>query len=215
MLAFSIIAAIMIIDTIGIQYLELKDAREAYITGDYQTTYEMYSGKKLGKADEAQYQRAVAVLKMQNKLSAYSNHERLGKKAAALNDLIEGVSLYQKDYKNTAFDLITAELKNVYQKVLNLLLTNYNLTESAAKTIADDNDDYTYSLRIDAVVNGTKYTDPNAQKSGTTNQSKQSASAGQNAQSGQNSSAGNQQSTGQVPDALPPEQESMNNGSNS
>jgi hypothetical protein len=140
----------------------------------------------------------------------------MGKEREALNDLVEGVSLYEEDQKFTAFSLITDRLQKAYDKILNLLLSNYNLSEQDALDIAHEQDNYVYTLRIEAVVNGQEYIDPNTEEGQKYYDSLYDAAYKEEleGQAEEEQPAPEQTQPVELPDKLPPEEEMEDSDSN-
>ena len=61
----------MLINTIGINYIELVSGRRAFEHDNYEEVYELFAGRKLKEGDEIRYQRAKAALAMESKVTAY------------------------------------------------------------------------------------------------------------------------------------------------
>ena len=210
----TLVAIVMLLKNVAIPQIELTNARVAYNREDYEKVYDLLTGKKLEGEDEIRYLRAVEALRMENHITSYESHILLGQEREAVNDLIEGVHQYELDQEYSAFDIITARLTRAYNKILDLLLSNYGISAGDASSIANEADDYTYTLRIEAVVDKKEFIDPNTEEGaayynklygfdidefnreqyGTVNGS--SGSLDQGGQSG-----------GALQDALPPEEE--------
>ncbi|MBR1441329.1 MAG: hypothetical protein IJ589_08905, partial [Lachnospiraceae bacterium] len=160
----TILAIVMLLKNVLIPQVELTNARVAYNREDYETVYDLLTGKELSGEDEIRYLRAVEALRMENHITSYESHLLLGQEREAVNDLIEGVHQYELDQEYSAFDIITARLTAAYNKILDLLLNNYGLSASDASSIANEADDYTYTLRIEAVVDKKEFIDPNTEE---------------------------------------------------
>ena len=59
-------------------------------------------------------------------------------------------------------------------------MQSFHLSENDAQAIANDNDDYTYSLRIEAVVEGKPFTDPTKKPDTATDNTSQEDTNGSN-----------------------------------
>ena len=112
--------------------------------------------------------------------------------------------------------MITDRLQKAYDKILNLLLSKYNLSEQDALDIAHEQDNYVYTLRIEAVVNVQEYIDPNTEEGQKYYDSLYDAAYKEEleGQAEEEQPAPEQTQPVELPDKLPPEEEMEDSDSN-
>lgn len=140
--------------------LENAGVRDAYYDKDYKAVVEGFYGKALEDSDELMYNRALVVMKMQRKVDGYNNYVRMGKEAEALNQLIEGIFRYEEIYPEAQEYNVTAEIDGIYQTIIDALQNGYGLSVADAKELYNTVDNFEYTLKLEAVVNGTEYVAP-------------------------------------------------------
>lgn len=154
-LSFSIMIAILLCVRYMSDSMELKAGRNAYYTGDYQTCYESLYGRKLNDSDDIMFRTSEMALKIERKTEAYEHYLSMDKKAEALNALLQWVSRYEQLLADAQKVGLEDRVKEKQAQVLKILSDTYGLTESKAAKIIASEDDRTYSLCIQAVINGT------------------------------------------------------------
>ena len=148
----SIIAAVFALSTFLPDYVDKKEAREAFYIGDYETVYKLLYGKQLDNNDRLIYERVEMVLSLQRKLDAYENNKILGRDAEALEALLEGVERYH-ELEGAAELGAQSEVDAIYNQMCGILLNNYGLTGEDALTIAGF-DDIAYSRTVYNLISG-------------------------------------------------------------
>ncbi len=156
-LCATILAAVLLINNVGMPAFALSEARNAYAEGDYQTVYELFAGKSLHEEDQEKYEKAEVVLRMRHAAEAYENHKKMGKVLLGLDDLMRGVEGYQKLLNSGDAVLITADAENAYNEVLQILQSDFSISEADAIEIISLEDDYLYSLQLEALARGEAY----------------------------------------------------------
>ena len=99
---------------------------------------------------------------MNRKLDAYHNYIGIGKNVEALDALMAGVEKYPSILLEAEEYHVTQEVDAIYETMLNILNDKYSLTEDMAKAIIAY-DDLTYTRKLDSIVNGTPFVNPNAE----------------------------------------------------
>jgi hypothetical protein len=153
----SIGAGILLLNTVGMETVQLTEARNAFDDKDFETAYRLLNGRELSEEDQLRFSQSSAVLHLKHVEETYANHLKLGKPVKALNDLLTGVKQYQELIQAGKNELITPELTAEYQNILGILQENYSLSEEGAKEINALESDYEYSLQLEALVNGEVY----------------------------------------------------------
>lgn len=161
MFNISILAAILITVMFVPRTILIIDANNAFENKEYKDTYRMLSGMKLGNDDGAIYKEAAVVLELQRKYEAFENYQILDMKTDALNALLQGIVRYDKLLPYAEELQITSELEPVYQQIIAALESTYGLSEEEAREIIAY-DRVTYTNKIESMVNGTEFIDPNA-----------------------------------------------------
>ncbi len=157
LLCGSVAAGILLVNSVGMNRLNLIQARNAYDEKDFQTAYELLNGRELNEEDTVLYEQSSVILHIQHVEEVYENHIKLEKPVKALEDLIQGVVKYQELAGKGREDLETPEASAAYQKILDILQENYGLSETDAIDIMNIEDDYEYSVQLEAIVNGEGY----------------------------------------------------------
>lgn len=154
----SVIAIIVCLSAFIPDYVEKKQAREAFYHGDYETAHVLLYGKNLNESDKLILERVTVVLQLERKLEAYYFHEESGKKAEALDALMQGISYYQELPDKNVYGA-GDELQLSYQKVLEILNQKYDVDEAKALEIIAC-DDIRYSQWIYSVAEGLEFDIP-------------------------------------------------------
>lgn len=157
MLCASILAGILLINSVGMAAIQLTQARNAFEDKDFETAYKLMNGRELSGEDQLIFKQSSAVLHLRHAGEAYQNHLKLEKPVKALEDLLKGVGKYQELLQSGEGDLITPEVAAEYQSILRILQEQYALSEVGALEINAIKSDYEYSLQLEALVNGETY----------------------------------------------------------
>ena len=145
----------MLVNSVGMNTIQLTEARNAFEEKDFETAYKLLNGRELVEEDQLLFQQSSAVLHLKHAKEAYENHLTLKKPVMALEDLLKGVGKYQRLLNQES--LITPDLTAQYEEILGILQENYGLSEAGALEINAIEDDYEYSLQLEALVNGEIY----------------------------------------------------------
>lgn len=142
----SLIAAVFALSAFLPDFVDKKDARDAFYVSDYETAYKLLYGKRLNDSDQLIFKRVETVLSLQRKLDAYENNKLLGKEAEALDALLQGVERYY-DIDDAEAIGVQGEVAAVYDQMCGILLNNYGLTADDALLIIGY-DDVGYSRAV-------------------------------------------------------------------
>ena len=128
--------------------LQLSTARKNFYAGDYEAAYEGLIGQDLNKSDQILLEKSQHIVNLERKVSAYEAYKLAGSNAEALNALMEGVALYQKNISTYDELGLSGEADAAYVAILILLQNEYALDESRAlEILAMDSVAYTYEIR--------------------------------------------------------------------
>lgn len=148
----SVIAAVFALSIFLPDYVDKKEAREAFYAGDYETVYKLLYDKRLDENDRLIYARVEMVLSLQRKLDAYENNKALGRETEALEALLEGVERYHELEGATELG-VQSEVDAIYNQMCGILLNNYGLTGEDALTVVRL-DDISYSRAVYNLISG-------------------------------------------------------------
>lgn len=152
--AFSILVAILLLEFIVPPMFSLTAAREAFEQGDYKTAYLEYYGKKLSEEDELKFQGITTIMRMQSNLDGYHNYLSIDEEVMAVHSLLEGVNVRTDIFMKAEAYGVTSEVNRIYDEILNLLSSNYGLSESDAIAITEIQSDVTYTNELNSIVGG-------------------------------------------------------------
>ena len=151
----SVIAIIVCLSAFVPDYADKRQAREAFYHGDYETAHVLLYGKNLNESDQLILSRVTIVLQLERKIEAYYFNEEVGKKAIALDALMQGITYYQELPDKNVYGA-GDELRLSYQKILDILGQKYGVDENTAlEVIAED--DIRYSQWIYLVAEGMEF----------------------------------------------------------
>lgn len=156
----TILAIVMLLKTVGMNMLEMTEARDAYFVGDYKKAYELFTGDELKASDKILMEKATIIVRLSHAVETYENHVKLDKKLEALDDLMQGIAYYSEVETSEKLDYITSDATAEYHKILELLNANFGLSQQDAKTILEEKDLYVYNLQLQDIVDGKPYVRP-------------------------------------------------------
>ena len=166
-LAFSILALLLIVVEIIPSMWTAADARNAFYKKEYRTAFEEMTGKKLSKKDQRLYEKARLVASMQQRYDAYTSYTALQMPVEALDSLLSGYLFWQQEADAiTEYDA-TTETDAVKYQILNTLYDTYQLTEDDVRQI-NALDDYDYTVRLEELTGSPSHKNSNAQQAGST-----------------------------------------------
>ena len=141
--------------------MTIQNAKRAYNEGDYRTAYTTLAGMELDDTNSELFKRATVILELQGKYDGYLNYQKMDMGMEALNALLKGIEKYDKLYTYGEQYGVTDELDKTYQQILSALIENYGLSEEDSRQILAY-DRITYTKKMDSIINGTEFVDPNA-----------------------------------------------------
>ena len=152
----TLISAVLLLGIFLPDYIDRREARNAFYDGDYVTVYQNLHGKGLGESDTVLYNRAAVVEKLQRKLDSYQINERTGNRAQALDALLSGAAVYD--------DIMAAgnaygaenELAILYQQIIDTLQSQFQVDEAIAREVNSYESDDDYSEAVYSLINNGK-----------------------------------------------------------
>lgn len=152
-LCLSILAGIILLVFLMNDFLNRKEAREAFNEKDYETAYADLYGMDLKDKDAEIYNKSATIMILQRKVDSYENYLRLGMKEEALNALLTGYRIYPNVYKNAEKYGVTSEVDAVYAEILNGL-ASFNVDTQDADAINAMESIVEYNKAVVAIANG-------------------------------------------------------------
>ena len=150
-------ACVVVLANISGEYAVKKEGRKAFYEGDYQTCYQNLYGKELTESEQVMFSKSESILCIRLWLREYEMFAEEGKRAEALDSLIQSVHSYPSLYGFAEQWNAGTEVALMYQQLLDILSQQYNLTEEQALEIAAVKKDVDYSIRVYAIANGEAY----------------------------------------------------------
>lgn len=149
--------AIFIITSLTADYSDKKEARAAYMSGDYEGCYLNLFGKKLDEAEEVMFGRSESILYINLWYREYEKLAAEGAETEALDSLIQTVVDYPGLYAYAARWNAGMDVYEVYLDILDILYSKYGLTEAQAQEIAAVRSDLEYTRIVTALAQGYAY----------------------------------------------------------
>ncbi len=150
-------ACVVVLANISGEYAVKKEGRKAFYDGDYQTCYQNLYGKELTESEQVMFAKSESILCIRLWLREYEMFAEEGKRAEALDSLIQSVNSYPDLHGYAQQWNAGTEVELMYQQLLDILSEQYNLTEEQALEIAAVKKDVDYSIRVYAIANGEAY----------------------------------------------------------
>lgn len=147
-------ACVVVLANISGEYAVKKEGRKAFYDGDYQTCYQNLYGKELTESEQVMFSKSESILCIRLWLREYEMFAEEGKRAEALDSLIQSVNSYPDLHGFAQQWNAGTEVELMYQQLLDILSEQYNLTEEQALEIAAVKNDADYSIRVYAIANG-------------------------------------------------------------
>jgi len=155
--AFSVLAAILLVEFLFPPVLSVSRARSAYDKGEYLQAYKEYYGENLSEEDEKRFQGATAILRMQSNLDGYNSYKKIGDEVTAIHSLLEAVHVRDDVFaKAQEFDVLS-KVSEIYNQILNILNGEYQLTEEDAMQLVQEKSDVTYTKKLQSLAEGKVY----------------------------------------------------------
>ena len=212
-LAFSILALLLIVLEIIPSVWTAADARNAFYKKEYRTAYEEMTGKKLSKQDQRLYEKAKLIASMQQRYDAYTSYTALQMPVEALDSLLSGYQFWQQEAETIAEYDAATETDAVKYQILNTLYDTYQLTEDDVKQIIAL-DDYDYTAKLEELTGSLSHKNSDARQAGSNTVSNGDAVDADTTEpvadsadnETQTDSADNKEETTQMQDVLPEEE---------
>lgn len=155
-LCFSILAAVLILQSVVSKSDNLKEARVAFNSGDYATCFANLEAVERSEEEDILYRKALIIMSVQRKWDAYNNFVTMNNGLEALNSLLEGVAEY-RSVEETALEWgVHAQITVIYQNILEAL-QGYGLSQNDIDEILGYESKVTYTKRLDSIINGTPF----------------------------------------------------------
>ena len=188
----TVIAAVLLLGIFLPDFIDRREARNAFYDGDYVTVYQNLHGKGLGESDTVLLNRAAVVEKLQRKLDSYQINERTGNRAQALDALLSGIAVYDTVMSDGNIYGVENELAILYQQIVDTLQSQFQVDEATAREVNSYESDDDYSEAVYSLINNGKL--PDSETEGTEE---------------------TENVTEQLPDLLPEEEDLMENADSS
>lgn len=154
---FSILAMILILQTVVLEVSNARQARWAFDNADYETCYANLYGVERSEEEEEIFQKSYIVLCMQRKWDSYENLKQMDMGVEALNALFEGIRLYRDDMEVKAESYgIVSRISPIYDMMYSELGA-YGLSDADIEEILAYESKVSYTKRLEAIVNGTPF----------------------------------------------------------
>ena len=159
--AGSILALILLVETLVPSMITLGSARSAFDKGEYYEAYKGFYGQKLSEEDEVKFQAATVIMRMQSNLDGYYNYMEMNDEIMAIHSLLEGVHIkFEAMIKAEEFGVLS-QVSAVYDKILEILNKDYRITEEEALELIEEKSDAVYTRKLEAIAEGREYTGGN------------------------------------------------------
>lgn len=150
----SIFVAILFGIDIGSSFIQKNNAEKAFERHDYLTCYEQLYGLELTDKQANMFNYAEVVLKLQRRIDMYDRFMNEYMELEALDSLLQAVEKYDELYAKAQSYGAHAEVAELYNKILNILTEDYDITEEEARAIVDCPSNVEYTRYLTALVNG-------------------------------------------------------------
>lgn len=139
------------------EYTDRSNARAAFYQGDYETCYQNLKGKSLDETESIMFGKSESILYSRIWVREYEVYTGNGDTVRALESLIQAVNYYPVLQEKASRWNAQSEVAAGYAEILNLLESNYGLTESQAQEIASLRKDADYTRIITAIAGGQSF----------------------------------------------------------
>lgn len=158
--AFTVMAAIMACCLFIPELFEMREARNAYYAGDYETCYRSLYGKKLSESDQIMFERSEFMMLLQRSMDSYESYLAVGDELRALDALLQKVASQAEVMERAQENGLTEEAEASYQEIWQFLSDRYQLSEEEALKICAYEQDALYTLHLKAIVAGEEFVCP-------------------------------------------------------
>lgn len=134
----------------------MQSARNAYIAEDYKSVYQlMYDMDFDETSSEGRIKaKSEVLLKMQRRYDSYQTNMKMGREVEALDALLQGITTYDTVNADAEKYEVMEEVDAIKAQILEILQTNYNLDETAARVLISNEDALSYTIALNDVING-------------------------------------------------------------
>ena len=153
---FSILALILILHTVVLDWGNVKEARWAFDNADYETCYANLYGEELSEEDEEIFQKSYIILSVQRKWDSYENRRQAGMEIEALDALFEGVRVYRNMQARAESYGILSRITPVFETIYSTL-QSYGLSDKDIEEILAYESKVSYTKHLESIVNGTPF----------------------------------------------------------
>lgn len=150
----SLAVLILVFTNASVDFTDKQSARAAYYAGDYQTCYQNLYGKELDETEQIMFGKSRSILYIRLWIREYEMFIEEGSEVEALDSLIQTVEEYPSLHAYAVQWNAEAEVAAGYENVLNILYTNYGLTESQALEIAGVRSNQEYTRMVVDIASG-------------------------------------------------------------
>lgn len=128
----------------------IHTAMRYFENGRYETAFQELSGMKLKGGDQALYEKARMVMRLERQYSSYVNFMNLDMPKEALNSLIKGLAIYDEKIQEAKTLDLEEEMNEIKENILYGLEMDFMLSEEEARAIAnlDDTNEYTKEIEL-------------------------------------------------------------------
>ncbi|MCM1569279.1 MAG: hypothetical protein NC081_07510, partial [Roseburia sp.] len=151
---FSVGAAIWVLANVGVDFSDKQAAEAAFYEGDYETCYQNLAGKTLNESQQVMYGKSESILRIRLWMREYEILSGEGLQLEALDSLIQSVYAYPKLYEFSTQYNAGPEVAEVYARILEILETEYHMSEAQAMEIASEPEDVEYTKKVKAAFAG-------------------------------------------------------------
>lgn len=137
-----------------VDFTDKKAARDAFYAGDYQTCYQNLFGKELDETESIMFGKSKSILYMRLWTREYQMFAEEGDRVRGLDSLIQTVAAYPELYEYAQQWNAEEEVAAGYATILNLLKSEYGLSESQALEISKIWRDVDYTRAVIAAAGG-------------------------------------------------------------
>ena len=91
---------------------------------------------------------------MQRRYDSYQTNMKMGREVEALDALLQGITTYDTVNADAEKYEVMEEVDAIKAQILEILQTNYNLDETAARVLISNEDALSYTIALNDVING-------------------------------------------------------------
>ncbi len=153
---FTILAVILIMQTVLLDLSNVKEARKAFDNADYETCYANLYGVERSEEEEEIFQKSYIILAVQRKWESYQNLRQMDMEVEALDALFEGVRVYRSVEEKAESLRIADRITDTYRMIYDEL-KNYGLSEADIEEILAYESKVSYTKRLNSIVYGTPF----------------------------------------------------------